>query len=264
MIDLHCHVLPGIDDGPAAIDGSLALARAAAAAGTRVLVATPHVSWRYRNEAQGIARLVDELNERLALERVVSGAGTPLEVRPGAEIALTLIAELEPEQLQHLALGGGRWLLVEPPFTPVAPNIDSILLELQHAGHRILLAHPERCPAFHRDPRMLERIVRAGALTSITAASLGGRFGGEAQRFALALVREELVHNVASDTHDTVNRPPEIAAELERAGLSALAQWLTVEVPAAILDGEEPPARPAFVPAGIEAARRSRWRLLRS
>ncbi len=283
MIDLHCHVLPGIDDGPATIEGSLEIARRAAAAGTHVLVATPHVSWRYRNDAATIAELVAELNERLAREEVLTAAGRVLEVRAGAEIALTLIPELSDTQLAALGLGGGPWLLVEPPFTPVAPNLDAILLELlaetgirgggaclpasvdlrSVGGHRIVLAHPERCPAFQRDPPMLERLVRAGLLTSVTAGSLGGRFGGEAHRLALALAREGLLHNVASDAHDAVNRPPEIAAELERAGLTPLAEWLTEAVPAAILDGGEIPPAPVGAPADAERARRGWRRALR-
>lgn len=93
MIDLHCHVLPGIDDGPESIDGSVALARAAAAAGTRVLVATPHVSWHYQNEAATIARLTDEVNERLSAEEI------PLEVLTGAEIAMTRVGEIRPSEL---------------------------------------------------------------------------------------------------------------------------------------------------------------------
>jgi protein-tyrosine phosphatase len=268
VIDLHCHVLPGIDDGPATIEGSLEMARLAAAGGTRVLVATPHVSWRYRNDAATIAELVAELNERLAHEEVLTAAGRVLEVRAGAEIALTLIPELQDTQLAALSLGGGPWLLVEPPFTPVAPNLDATLLELladprSVGGHRIVLAHPERCPAFQRDPPMLERLVRAGMLTSVTAGSLRGRFGGEARRLALTLAREGLLHNVASDAHDAVNRPPEIAAELERAGLAPLAPWLTGAVPAAILDGREPPPAPVAASADVERTRRGWWRSLR-
>jgi len=263
VIDLHCHVLPGIDDGPATVEDSLELARLAAAGGTTVLVATPHVSWRYRNDAATIAERVAELNERLASEEVLTADGRVLEVRAGAEIALTLIPELSDTQLAALGLGGGPWLLVEPPFTPVAPNLDAILLELQRTGHRIVLAHPERCPAFQRDLPMLERLVHAGLLTSVTAGSLGGRFGGEARGLALVLARQGLLHNVASDAHDAVNRTPEIAAELERAGLAPLAPWLTGAVPAAILDGGEPPPAPVGAPAVLESARRAWWRPLR-
>ena len=254
VIDLHCHVLPGIDDGPDTIAGSVALARAAAAAGTRTLVATPHVSWRYPNEPDAIARLVDEVKARLAAE------GVALELRPGAEIAMTRLVDIDPAQLPRLSLGGGPWLLIEPPFTPVATGLDTVMLDLQQRGHRILLAHPERCPAFHRDPRMLESLVRAGVLTSITAGSLVGHFGEPVRRFALELARDGLIHNVASDAHDHVNRPPGMADELRQAGLGPLTEWLTQEVPAAILGGDEIPPRPAVALPGIGTPRRRWWR----
>jgi protein-tyrosine phosphatase len=259
MIDLHCHVLPGIDDGPATIEGSLALARAAAAAGTRVLLATPHVSWSYpANDADTIAALVDELNARLEAEEIA------LEVRAGAELAITRLIEIAPAELARLSLGGSPWLLVEPPFAPTITGLDSILLDLQRQGHRILLAHPERCHAFHRDPQMLESLVRAGVLTSITAGSLVGRFGNQVRRFALSLARDGLIHNVASDAHDSVHRPPGTAAELREAGLEPLADWLTEQVPAAILAGRaEIPPRPAVELPGIAPARR-RWRRRRA
>ncbi|HEY3827765.1 MAG TPA: CpsB/CapC family capsule biosynthesis tyrosine phosphatase [Solirubrobacteraceae bacterium] len=263
MIDLHCHVLPGIDDGPPAFAGSLALARIAAAAGTRILVATPHVNWRYRNESRTIARLVAELNELLAAEEVLTTEGVALEVRAGAEVALTAIAELDPKQLDCLTLGGGRWLLVEPPFAALAPNLDELLLELRREDRGIVLAHPERCPAFRREPRMLARLVRAGMLTSVTASSLTGRFGEEAREFALGMARERLLHNVASDAHDELQRRPEIGVELERAGLGTLTEWLTEEVPSAILEGREIPRRPAVAESPAAPARRARWRLRR-
>jgi protein-tyrosine phosphatase len=240
VIDLHCHVLPGIDDGPETVAASLAMARAAVAGGVRTLVATPHVSSRYPNRAETIVGLVDEVNERLA------GEGVALEVLAGAEVAMTHLAEIEPRQLSRLRLGGGEWLLVEPPFAPVATALDAIGLDLQRRGNRIVLAHPERCAAFHRNPDMLRSLVRGGALTSITAGSLVGRFGRQARHFALELVREEMVHNVASDAHDLRGRPPGIRAELQQAGLAPLADWLTEAVPAAILGGREIPPRPSI------------------
>jgi protein-tyrosine phosphatase len=251
VIDLHCHVLPGIDDGPETIEGSLALARAASAAGTHMIVATPHVSAHYPNDPDTIARLVAELNERLVAE------GIAVEVRAGAEIALTSALELPAEQLARLTLGGGRWLLIEPPFTPTASGIDAMLVDIARGGHGVVIAHPERCPAFHRDRTVLEFLVRAGMLTSITAGSLVGRFGGEVRRFALALVRDGLVHNVASDAHGATKRAPGMAEELGEAGLRPLAAWLTEEVPAAVLDGGEVPPPPR---GAIEALRpRRSW-----
>jgi protein-tyrosine phosphatase len=253
VIDLHCHVLPGIDDGPETIEESMALARAAAANCVGMIVATPHVSWRYPNDAATIAAGVEELNARLSAE------GVELEVFPGAEIALTHLPELGREQLSRLALAGGRWLLVEPPFTPIASGLDSLVLDLRQRGHGVVLAHPERCPAFHRDTQMLESLVDAGVLTSITAGSLVGRFGGGVRRFALKLLHSGLVHNVASDAHDHAHRPPGMAAELEQAGLGPLADWLTRAVPAAILTDREIPPRPAVALPEIET-KRSFWR----
>ena len=255
MIDLHCHVLAGIDDGPQTLDDSIALARAAARNGTRTIVATPHVSWHYDNDAATIARLVEKTNAALA------EAGVEVTVLAGAEVAITRAVELDPAELAALTLGGGPWLLVEFPFTPIAEGLDSLVFELVERGHRIVLAHPERSPAFQRDPELLESLVRGGALTSLTAGSLVGRFGGAVRRFALELAEAELVHNVASDAHDAEGRGPGIAEELRKSGLEPLGEWLTESVPAAILSGaSQLPARPAARYEAVEQARASWWR----
>jgi protein-tyrosine phosphatase len=255
VIDLHCHVLPGIDDGPKSIDGSIALARAAELAGTRTIVATPHVNWRYANTAEIVAQGVAALNERLRSE------GIAVEVLAGAEIAMTRVGDIEPQELDRLSLAGAGWLLVEPPFTPAASGLDTILLELRRAGRRILLAHPERCPAFHRDPEMLARLIDGGILTSITAGSLIGHFGAEARSFALTLLRDGSAHNVASDAHDAVDRGPGMAHEIAQAGLEPLTDWLTNAVPAAIIAGEAiVPARPAVELPDVAKPSHSRWR----
>jgi protein-tyrosine phosphatase len=252
MIDLHCHVLPGIDDGPEALEGSLALALAAAAIGTRTLVATPHVSRRFPNDATTIAHLVEQLNRRLRAD------GVSIEILAGGEIAATHAPKLSPEQLRSLHLGVGPWLLIEPSFTQGVAGLEGLIADLQRAEHRVLLAHPERCTAFHRDPLMLAALVQRGVLTSITAGSLVGRFGEHVRRFAMQLARDGLIHNVASDTHDRVRRPPGMAEEIERAGLGPLSDWLTEDVPAAIISGAEVPPRP--VPVGAALERRSWWR----
>jgi protein-tyrosine phosphatase len=252
VIDLHCHVLPGIDDGPKDIEGSLALARAAHAAGIRRIVATPHVSPRYPNEPAAIARLVEELNAHLAAE------GIEVEVLPGAEIALVRAVELDASQLSRLTLGGGPWLLVEPPFSPAASGIDAMMLEVARSGHPIVIAHPERCPAFHRDRSVLESLVRSGMITSITAGSLLGHFGGAVRAFALELLREGLVHDIASDAHDHIDRPPGTMGELDGAGLHSLTAALTEAIPAAVLAGGEIPPAPRLDPAG-EPRRTRSW-----
>lgn len=254
MIDLHFHVLPGIDDGPRRIEDSIALARAAADVGVQTLVATPHVSPRYPNNADAIIGLVEELNARLAADDV------GINVCAGAEIATAAISEIQPVQLSRLHLGRGEWLLLEPPFSPWAPELSSVVADLQRLGHRIVLAHPERCPTFHRDPAMLESMVRAGALTSVTAGSLVGRFGSDVRNFALDMAGAEMLHNVASDAHDRDRRPPGMTREIERAGFGRLAEWLTHEVPAAILNGEEIPRRPIIASTSVQKGWRGLWR----
>lgn len=245
MIDLHSHILPGIDDGPATIEESVELGRAAAVTGTKTIVATPHVSHSYPNDPETIARLVDALNERLRDEQV------ELEVLPGAEVAMTSVVKLDSEILAGFTLGASSCLLVEPPFSTIITGFDAVVLELMHRGYRVLVAHPERCPAFHRDSAGLAALVGEGALTSITAGSLTGRFGSQVRRVALRLVTEGLVHNVASDTHDVQRRPPSMGQEIEQSGLQGLADWLTRAVPCAILlDEPIPPMPPIGSPNG--------------
>jgi protein-tyrosine phosphatase len=257
MIDLHCHVLAGIDDGPADADGSLEMLRAAEAAGITTVLATPHVSARYPNDHATIAEAAAALAERRRDEELA------IEVLAGAEVALTRVAEIEPAELELLRLGGGPWLLAEPPFSTVAPGLQSIVADLQRRGHRVLIAHPERCPAFQRRPDMLEALIDTGALSSLTAGSLVGRFGSSVQRFAVDLLDRGLAHNVASDAHDVGARPPSIAAELRAAGAQDLEDWLTREVPGAILSGAEIPPRPP-TSFGSGRGRGRRWRLSRS
>ena len=235
VIDLHCHLLPGIDDGPREVDGSLALAERAAAEGIETIVATPHVSSRYRNDATTIAAAAAELE---------AGGGAPLEVLLGAEVAATRIAELDRDELGGLRLGDGPWMLLEPPFASVLTGLDAAVDELHSLGYRVLLAHPERCEGFRRRPALLEALIDRGALGSVTSGSLVGQFGGEAKRMALQMLDAGLAHNVASDAHDAVNRPPSIAAEIEASGWGELREWLTLQVPAAILAGAEIPRRP--------------------
>lgn len=253
MIDLHCHVLPGIDDGPTTIEQSLELVRAAALAGTETIVATSHASAHYPNGAETIHRLVSELRERLRREDIA------VAIEPGAEVAMTHVEAIDPTELCRLRLGGGPWLLLEPPFLPVVLGIERTVATLREHGHQIVLAHPERCPAFHRDPDLLRKLVAGGVLTSITAGALVGRFGKPVRRFASRLLAEGLVHNVASDAHDSRRRPPGIAAELDRAGLGGLAGWLTVDVPTAMLAGGEIPPRPSRGAARRGTSRLS-WR----
>lgn len=226
------------------------LARAAGAAGIETIVATPHVNSEYPNGGEAIADLVEDVGTRLTAE------GIAIDLCAGAEIAMTSASELTPAELSRLTLGGGPWLLIESPFTSLATGFDMLLLQLLGQGHRIVLAHPERSPLFHRDPRILGGLARNGVLMSITAGSLAGRFGGTVQRFALRLASEDLVHNVTSDAHDHRRRPPGMRQEIESCELRPLADWLTQSVPEAVLAGDEIPRRPAVATA---PKKRGRW-----
>lgn len=249
MIDLHAHVLPGLDDGPDTIEESLDLARAALAAGTRTLVATPHINRAYDLDPPRVLDAVEQLRDKLEQE------GIELELLSGGEISTGRLPRLRAYELDALRLGDGPYLLIEAPLTSGAGELPRIVDELQGDGYGVLLAHPERCPGFQRDPALLRGLVNRGALCSITAGALTGQFGGTTHRFALTLLREELVHDVASDTHDARRRPPDLRAGLAAAagklpGLDGQAEWLTDTAPAAILAGEPLPARPALEPRG--------------
>jgi protein-tyrosine phosphatase len=258
VIDLHCHVLPGLDDGPATLADALDLGRAQQTAGVTTVVATPHVGWDFPGvTAQRIAEAVAEVNGAFARH------GIGVAVVAGAEVALTRAIELRDDELAALRLGGGPWLLLEPPHAPAgAPGTEAAIASLLHRGHRLVIAHPERCPAFLGDRAALERLVAGGALTSLTASALTGRFGRDARRFAAGLVEDGLAHDVASDAHGvSARRPPGMAEHVDGAGFGALTQWLCRAMPAAILAGDALPAPPE-----VEAPARGAalWRRLRT
>jgi protein-tyrosine phosphatase len=237
LIDLHCHALPGIDDGPRRQDEALALLRAAAAAGTRTVVATPHVSRRFPSAPEAIEDGVAELR----------AAGSPVELLAGAEVTHEMALRLPDETLRRLTLGSSRCLLLETPLEPViGPDLERCVDDLLARGYRVLLAHPERAPALRDDPGRLRALVERGALCSITAAALAGGFGEASRWFALELLRDGLVHSVDSDAHHATTRPPGLrlgiaAAAAALPAVAARAEWLTNDVPAALLaDGELP------------------------
>ncbi|HET6449640.1 MAG TPA: CpsB/CapC family capsule biosynthesis tyrosine phosphatase [Conexibacter sp.] len=241
MIDLHCHLLPGIDDGPEDLGGTLAMAQRHAKAGVELVAATPHVAWDMPNDAATIG-------QRLADVRVaLVAAGISLEVVGGAEIDVHEAMKRSDEQLRALALGGGPWLLIEAPLRLGVALLPAVH-ELLDRGHRVLIAHPERSPLLQRDPDALRALVRAGAATQLTAASFAGRFGRTVRDYAERMLEAGLVHSVASDAHDTLRRPPGLAEPLAAAGLADLTPLLAHDVPAAILAGDPLPPVPAWRP----------------
>ena len=179
MIDLHAHILPGIDDGPRNLDGSVALARAAVAEGTRVLAATSHIDHSFGLTPADLAPRLEAVRDRLAEE------GIPLEVVAGGEISIARLPELHDEDLMALRLGGGPTLLVEAPLMPFAGDLEGLVFALQVRRHRVLLAHPERSPLFLRRPERLATLVNQGVLVQITAGSLLAEVAEQRARPAL-------------------------------------------------------------------------------
>lgn len=255
MIDLHCHVIPGVDDGPATIEESLVLCRAAVAAGTTRIVATPHVNWSYPSlDADAVHAGVAAVNDAL------QDASIELEVEIGAEIALSRVEDLPDGEIALLRLGEGPYSLIECPHQGGAPAaIRELLLRFAGRGHSVLLAHPERCPVFQSDPRLLPALTQTGMLCCITARALTGDFGSRARGYAWELMAAGLVHAIASDAHDALGRPPDLAAALDRAGLNdAEIEYFAFSAPEAIINGAPVPRPPQV---GRQPSRR--WPLRR-
>jgi protein-tyrosine phosphatase len=233
MIDLHTHLLPGLDDGPGTIDDSIALARGASDAGTSVMVATPHIREDHPFSPREIAPAVSTLSHAL------ESSGVSLDVVPGGEVSISTAMDLDDAMLRAVSLGGTSHILVESPYTFVGDLMETVLFDLQVKGYRPVLAHPERSPSFQRDIGRLTELVRKGVICSVTAGSITGHFGK----------RVRLVHNVASDAHDLVARRPDLRPglhELETAvpSVATRSRWLVRDVPAAILADQEIPAPP--------------------
>jgi protein-tyrosine phosphatase len=236
-------MLPGVDDGAPDMAGALAMARVAVASGTTAMALTPHIDERWSVKPSEVGTRAG------ALVQALHEADIPLEVLTGGEVALSRLIDLSEQELDEVRLGEGPYLLLEAPLSPSAGDFDMILLRLRERGEQILLAHPERSPLFQRDPERLVRLVGAGVLCSITAGSIWGQFGKRARRFTLDILREGLVHDVASDAHDHQRRPPGLGEALDSAaaeipGISSQVDWLTRLAPAAILAGEPLPPKP--------------------
>jgi protein-tyrosine phosphatase len=243
VIDLHSHILPGLDDGPTNADFSLAMARAAVDAGVQMMVATPHIRADFDVDPDDIEPLVDEMNALIARE------GLPLRIVPGAEVGWASVPDLDENALARLSLGSGRFVLLESPYGRKPVDVEGAVEQLADRGFGAVLAHPERCPLFQRDPDRLARLVDDGVLCSITAGSMSGRFGANVQRFTIELLRRGLVHDVASDAHDHLHRPPGLTRGFddlggELPGIARHAPWYTVTAPVAILAGNPLPRRP--------------------
>lgn len=247
MVDLHLHLLPGVDDGPRDDAAAVALADALLADGVSLAIATPHVNERFRNTPATIERAA-ELVAGPLLER-------GLKLKTGAEVSLERFADLSDDDLIALSLAGtGRYLLVECPHAAWPLDFELHVTRLDSLGMTTVIAHPERCAAVQADAAPLRRLVQRGALVQVVAGSLVGEAGSGARKAARELIAAGDAHIIASDAHGVRRRPPKMRKARAEVKDEALAEWLTELMPRAIADGVDPPPRPTGTADGRSAA----------
>jgi protein-tyrosine phosphatase len=226
LLDMHFHILPGVDDGPETLADSLALAAAALRDGTRTVVATPHVRHDFVTDVLGLPDRLRELHAALAAE------GIPLAVRCGGELGHDMVWRLSPQELAVIAQGPrhARWLLVETPFEPLGADFRAATDGLRDRGFGVVLAHPERSVDAALDGAAgLRRELAAGASAQINAMSILGGHGPEAEAAAFELIGGGLAAVVASDAHGSTRRPA-LSAAAARLIDQGVSEWVAREL----------------------------------
>jgi protein-tyrosine phosphatase len=202
MIDIHCHILPGIDDGSKSDTMSIEMAKKAIEEGITHIVATPHHNnGRYLNEKTSIMQAVDELNNLLKHEQL------PLTILAGQEPRIygDLVQDYESDKVLTLN-NMGKYILIEFPSNHVPKYAKQLLFDIQLQNLIPIIVHPERNQEIMEKPDLLYQFVQDGALTQVTASSITGNFGKKIKRFSLELLDFNLTHVVASDAHNTTGR----------------------------------------------------------
>jgi protein-tyrosine phosphatase len=211
MIDIHSHILPGLDDGARTIDESFEMLRLAAASGTTDIVATPHLNSEFTFDQQRVEHAFHEVSCKL---HELSGKSSAIiNVHLGCDFHLNYsnLSDALRDPPKYTINKRG-YLLVELPESIAPPAARQALRRLIDAGILPIITHPERNPSLQSQLPELHRWVLDGCYLQITAQSLLGRFGPEAQRVALALISANLAHFIASDAHDSVDRSPDLSA----------------------------------------------------
>lgn len=234
MIDLHCHILPGVDDGALDLADSLGMGRQATNDGIETICATPHIRHDHDVRIEEIVGRVGALNERLRSK------GIPVSVLQGGEVAETAVEGLSEDELGRIALGSGRWILLEPAPGPLSDSLARRVDHLAERGHRALIAHPER----HLSADMYERItalVAAGALVQATADFFLRERTADGMR---ALAEAGLIHVLSSDAHSSHGGRPvhmreafTVLAEIE--AVAPHLGWMRDVAPRAIVTGQK-------------------------
>jgi protein-tyrosine phosphatase len=252
MIDLHNHLLPGIDDGAKKLEETLEFLRVARRDGITTVTATPHMKPGVYDNTRAV------IFERIALvkEAARGDEAEQVELLPGAEVYFTADV-VERAKTGHLMTVGdrGKYVLLELPYQQIPMKVDDTIFQLRLLGITPIMAHPERVAYYLEDFDRIVASVRLGALTQVTGSSISGRFGTKARDFAVRMLEQNLIHILASDSHDVRYRPPILSdarqAVAKLAG-ETTARLLVEDNPRSILAGEdveleppppEPPAR---------------------
>jgi protein-tyrosine phosphatase len=255
MIDIHCHILPGLDDGSPDLEESLAMLRVAEADGIDTIACTPHVAdGVHNNDIDTIRRAVAEL------ESAARAAGIAIRLVPGGDVHVSADLSAMHKAGRLPTLNGTNYFLLEFPHEMVPPNIENVLFDWQIAGLIPILTHPERNAELARNvPRIVDLVCR-GVLMQVTADSITGAMGAEAEHAALAMLASRCVHFIASDAHSSTWRRPALSGARDRVAQLAgpeAAKILVHDNPARVLAGEPvpvpdplvlsaPPKRPWF------------------
>jgi len=257
MIDLHCHLLPGVDDGAPDLATSLAMARIAAADGIKVIACTPHIyPGMYDNNGPAIRQAVAELQLRL------EEAGISLRLTLGADthIAPDLVASLRAGRAP--TLHDSRYFLLEPPHHVAPPRLAETVFDLLAAGYVPVITHPERLSWIEDRYETFVDLACQGAWLQVTAGSLIGRFGKAAQYWGERLLDEGWVHILATDAHGVTKRPPLLAEAREAAALrvgAEEAEALVLQRPKGVIDNADPAGLKPVPGAGAALPPPSRW-----
>ncbi len=210
MIDIHCHLLPNIDDGPKSWDESLEMVRIASEDGITGAVTTPHwiqgTSWQ--PGAETVKKMVEEMNAR------VEERGMEFRVYPGMEIGIIPDVARAVASGEVLCLAEGNFVLIEIPFYSLPLGIEEVIFGIESIGKTPVLAHPERNREFQGMPARIADLVGMGALVQVTAGSLCGSFGEAARRCSLEFAELGVLHFVSSDAHSTKHRTPVVSKGL--------------------------------------------------
>lgn len=212
MLDLHCHIIPEIDDGPKTMHEALDMARAAVNEGITHILATPHhMNRHWMNEKGKVVRLVSELQEELKSRDV------PLTIFPGQEVRLygEILEDIQQDKILFTD-EGEHYVLLEFPTRNIPTYTEQLFYELEMKGYTPVIVHPERNREILEHPNRLKNLIDKGALSQLTAASYIGKFGKPIQKLSKQLIEANLVHFIASDAHNTTNRTFHMKEAYER------------------------------------------------